>query len=802
MSGTTRQFVDFTGNTNNDTGENSAASVQPIQNGENTIDTVLNRPSESLRQRSEALRNVVGDSLYLHDADRAFVAFCLGGVTWPGSTTNAASGIPVLTNTLYLVPMLTPGAVQVSAPPVASAFGALHLKRSSDSQNSVSVTSRRRSYAAGDQINVTVTSGGSFSCVLDVENGLRRTIKIVATGTTTLGAVVTALNGLIPPAPDNTQLVTAALEGGASSGDFILTPQAMQYVTGNYDGEAHQVTVSALSSFFSSNPTQALAEGDTLCVRYDMVVDPASTGGRRQSLVENSNTSIPAGSLFNSRVHPEFLTNAIPICKVLNNRLVFGTGVEIPAGSTAFPLSGSAQGIAYGGGPAWADTTANPATTVENQLDKVLTDLGSGSGTAKIAGAAVGPSSDVPADTLFTQLGSVVTLINNTKNQTATRFLDGFVAQLAPGDLGSASDPEMSSETPGGNSTGTEWCYVPTIGSAIPVQGASNNILKIAAGTVYQRVPSSPQATFIPGTLDGTNQFTIANGNGVNPRADLIQIQLQWTGVSPSSLVTATVNLKAGTPAATPVLPTPDSGFVPICYVVSGANYAGASSFNCEAFSSTTAVVYDVRMPLGVKTYVVRPNDMGRNFDAWDLSGLAGDTFVGDNGGLGRRIKNKSALTSSQDQVLIFCPTVRGRLLGVALLSKNGNSATGVVQQRLEPSGPGNSLATANLIENTTTASFHRTGLDVLELTGSAAPVSPVNPGGGTPRKAYGAPIWCDGTRWHVTTSGGASSPAFFDSSSAIPDLKYVLYVHQNVFNAGTPTSIYAAMFWVAEGLY
>lgn len=406
MSGNVKQFVDFTGNTNNDTGENNSTSIQPIQNGEVVDQTVSGRPDESLRQRTEAIRDIMADSLYLRDSDRNFVAFCLGGVTWPGSTTASASGIPVLTDVLWLVPLLTPGTVQVGAPPIASVFGVLHLKRSSDSANSISVTSRRRSYAAGDQINVTVTSGGVFSCALDVETGLRRTIKIVATGTTTLGAVITALNGLIPPAPDNTQLVTAALEGGASSGDFLLAPQARQLVTGNYDAEGHQVAVSTMSSFFSSNPTQALAEGDTLCIRYDMVTDLASTGGRRQSLVENSNTSVPAGSLFNSRVHPEFLANALPVCKVLNNKLVFGTGIEIPPGSVNAPLGGSAQGIAYGGGSNWADGTTNPATTVELQLDKIISDLSPTTGSAKIGGAA---STNISAGTLAAQIINLAT---------------------------------------------------------------------------------------------------------------------------------------------------------------------------------------------------------------------------------------------------------------------------------------------------------------------------------------------------------------------------------------------------------
>lgn len=411
MSGNVKQFVDFAVNTANDSGENNATSIRPIVDGENVSGVILTRPSESLRQRTEAIRDTLSDSLYLRDSDRAWVVTGpRPTITWPGSTTVAASGIPVLGNALWLVPLLTPGA-QANTPPVASAFGVLHLKRSSDSANAISVTSRRRSYAAGDQINVTVSSGGAFTCTLDVETGYRRTIKIVATGTTTLGTVITALNGLTPPSPDNTQLVTAALEGGASSGDFLLSTQARQFVTGNYDGEVHVIGVSTMSSFFSSNPTQALAEGDTLCVRYDMVTDTASTGGRRQSLLENSNVNLTAGSLFNSRVHPEFLPNAIPVCKVINNDLVFPGGRTIQSGSVLVSLAGNkAADMDYAGGPAWADGTTNPATSIEGQLDKIITDL-AGSGAAKITyagGPAWADASTNPSASVEVQLDKII----------------------------------------------------------------------------------------------------------------------------------------------------------------------------------------------------------------------------------------------------------------------------------------------------------------------------------------------------------------------------------------------------------
>lgn len=336
-------FVDFA--TSNDSGENNADSVQPIANGEAVNNTIANRAGENLRKRTEVLRALGVDALFLQNADRGLVLAGPGKVSWPGSTTAGASGIPTLSDTLWILPQLTPGFPQTApVPPVASAFGTLYLKRVTGSMDAILVTSQRRSYAAGDQINITVTSGAVFSCTLEVEDTgtYRRTIQIVATGATTLSTVITALNGLTPPAPDNTQLVTAALAGGAAGSDIILAAQARQFVSGNYDGEGHTLTPANLASFFSSNPGSVLAEGDSLCVQFAQLSDTASTGGRRQAIPENSNTTVTAGMFFNSRVDPEKLVNALPICKVVNGSLVFATGVEMAAGSFGLPLSNTA----------------------------------------------------------------------------------------------------------------------------------------------------------------------------------------------------------------------------------------------------------------------------------------------------------------------------------------------------------------------------------------------------------------------------------------------------------------------------
>lgn len=70
--------------------------------------------------------------------------------------------------------------------------------------------------------------------------------------------------------------------------------------------------------------------------------------------------------------------------------------------------------IAYAGGGNWADATTNPATTVELQLDKIVTDLASTTaGTAKIGGAAIaGASSTIPLGTLLSQLTALKSATN------------------------------------------------------------------------------------------------------------------------------------------------------------------------------------------------------------------------------------------------------------------------------------------------------------------------------------------------------------------------------------------------------
>jgi hypothetical protein len=64
----------------------------------------------------------------------------------------------------------------------------------------------------------------------------------------------------------------------------------------------------------------------------------------------------------------------------------------------------AAAAITYAGGGNWADGTTNPATTVEAQLDKIVSDLVATAGAARIGAAASG---NLPAGTIRSQLDAL-----------------------------------------------------------------------------------------------------------------------------------------------------------------------------------------------------------------------------------------------------------------------------------------------------------------------------------------------------------------------------------------------------------
>jgi hypothetical protein len=424
-------FIDYT-EVGGDTGQADSDSVLPYDSGEELIEEVLNRPVDTLRLRTERIRGVVDDLLYLRDADRQTLLAGPGQVNWPGAAPGN-SGIPTLSANLYLIPFLTPGN-SGNTPPIGSMFGSVTLTKVGGAAG-ITVTSRRRNYEGGNRFNLTVVSGGANAAVL--QGTPPRNVLVTAAPSATLGALIPLINALVDE--QGTQPLTAALAGGAGSGDIITSPQAQQYIQGNWDAEGHVLTPAAFSSFFAT-PSNVLQEGDTLAVWYAALTEDPSNpstlgalGGRRQSIPENSNTTVPAGSLFNTRMHPERLSNALPICKVINGQLILIDGTSIDAGSTGIAVGQTnASDIHYAGGSAWADGTANPATTVEAQLDKVITDLaGTSDGPARLHAIASGVF--MTAGTLRAQLNQLDAALSGVVNNGALEnWADGTTNPAAP----------------------------------------------------------------------------------------------------------------------------------------------------------------------------------------------------------------------------------------------------------------------------------------------------------------------------------------------------------------------------------
>ncbi len=91
------------------------------------------------------------------------------------------------------------------------------------------------------------------------------------------------------------------------------------------------------------------------------------------------------------------------------NTHVNGVGDRHPAAS-----------VDYAGGGNWADGTTNPATTVEAQLDKLVSDLAATSGAPKVgAAASAGAPNALAAGTVKSQLDALLGFLNAHLNQAA-----------------------------------------------------------------------------------------------------------------------------------------------------------------------------------------------------------------------------------------------------------------------------------------------------------------------------------------------------------------------------------------------
>jgi len=407
-------------------------------------------------------------------------------------------------------------------------------------------------------------------------------------------------------------------------------------------------------------------------------------------------------------------------------------------------------------------------------------------------------STDVYQQVLYNDgEGLVHTDLNNSQRYLRALINDGIIqyiigaSKLSIDATNNIFDPEIGGEN--GTDTETRFAFAINPGAAYLRKGSGNNKVAIAPGMLLQKVGTTDgsEATLLPYVFTGSEEFTLTAGDATNPRVDLLQMKLEYidtgstsrdfedattrvitsTSQNISKRVQCTLSVKAGTPAATPTVPDPDSGYVAVGSVMIGANYAtGTAVIMGEDTAGANAVVHDQRLPVRVRAYRVDPIDF-KLVTAWALS------------------NNNSTVTSSNatNDLYIPCPAPLGRLVGVQIHSTvafvGGNN-------RL---GRSNGILTTSFV-NRNFPAFNTFSPAVFTPFNIFDGASRVNAGADLNASAtnkIGAPLWTNGRRCVNETQKLAAGIASAPLDTLV--LRIQSGVNAHVLGACT--------FFVAEGL-
>lgn len=375
-----KQYIDFEHGT--DTGERTDSdSIQPIIDGESVLGAVLNRPPENLRYRTELLRAFGDDTLYRLDSDRWIItggtAAGVGAAAPVLTSWSSTTGIFVTTGDMVLQPLMGPNTDvnEVGTFPIVD--GGLSA--------TFTVTTTRRAYAHGNESRIIFEEaptaelpGGNVAATL--EGSPLHTLRVIVRddGLTTVTQVYNAIVALGGGA---TVGMTIVLTGDAATKidlDLIPAEYRIWQATKVADRELNHIPASSFAAFFVTSANR-LADGDSIGIYFPYMVDPTgNSGGRRESTVTTTdpgsgsppNTGVAYTQLFNSRVHPEYLPYAIPLCRRIGTSLIFVDGTMVEATATDPRAFGSGHIVAHTrhAGHKSADTFYITAGSVQSVL--------------------------------------------------------------------------------------------------------------------------------------------------------------------------------------------------------------------------------------------------------------------------------------------------------------------------------------------------------------------------------------------------------------------------------------------------
>lgn len=333
------------------------------------------------------------------------------------------------------------------------------------------------------------------------------------------------------------------------------------------------------------------------------------------------------------------------------------------------------------------------------------------------------------------------------------------------------------------------WAYAVSSGRAFLRQGSANNKIQVAPGTLYQRIASADgnDSTLVAFTFAGTEEWTLASGDATNPRVDMLQMKLEYITDTPASVdfedaasralttnaatatrrrVQATLTVKQGTPAASPTIPDPDAGFVPVGTAVVGHGWTSAGAaplFGEDTAEANNVVIHDQRMPLGVRALVTEPATYKPT--AWTLSAD----------------KVSLATSNATNDLYIRCQTNVGRVVAVDLADFGLLAPASAVKLGGDIVGSAATFRVRNSFgTNRLSSSVGRSRR--VDFEASHSPVAgPTIVASAV--KGYGVPLWASGYR----------TPQI-PGTIGIPQFAQI-----RINNAtNTPSSVWHAVFYIA----
>lgn len=346
----------------------------------------------------------------------------------------------------------------------------------------------------------------------------------------------------------------------------------------------------------------------------------------------------------------------------------------------------------------------------------------------------------------------------------------------------------------GGTDAPSRFAYAVSPGGAYLRQGSANNKIQLAPGTLLQKIANATGAdsTLVPFTFVGTEEFTLTNGDVTSPRVDLLQMKLEYISDTPASVdfqdavtraittvaltatrrrLQCTLSVKAGTPAASPTIPDPDAGYVPVGTVVVGHGWTtggNAPIFGLDSVDTNNAVVHDQRMPFGVSIYRVDPTAYKLE-TAWALAS----------------VNQVVTASSGTNKMFAHCPHHLGRLIAVDLRTDT-TVAAGAVTIGALPNGFASAPSAVYVKGNTFSASAVFANGKRCLLAGIEGAHNPVAGPTVLPSaiNAIGVPIWTSGYR--IPGNPGGITPG---------------WLAMGVINQTNTTSLGEMSFYLATGL-